>query len=54
MASATPCPLRHLQRSPMKSKGVLVVIPGSNHYGFLEGPETVVAAVEAFLIAHAS
>ena len=34
--------------------GQLVVIPGSNHYGFLESPETVAAAVEPFLASHAS
>ena len=32
----------------------LVVIPGSSHYGFLESPETVAAAVEPFLASHAS
>ena len=35
-------------------QGQLAVIPGSNHYGFLESPETVAAAVEPFLVAHAS
>jgi proline iminopeptidase len=35
-------------------QGQLVVIPGSSHYGFLESPETVAAAVETFLVAHAS
>ena len=35
-------------------QGQLVVIPGSSHYGFLESPETVAAAVEAFLVAHAA
>ena len=35
-------------------QGQLVVIPGANHYGFLESPETVAEAVEAFLVAHAS
>ena len=35
-------------------QGQLVVIPGSNHYGFLESPATVAAPVEAFLVAHAS
>ena len=35
-------------------QGQLVVIPGSSHYGFLESPETVAAAVEPFLVAHAS
>lgn len=34
--------------------GQLVVIPGSSHYGFLESPETVAAAVDTFLVAHAS
>jgi pimeloyl-ACP methyl ester carboxylesterase len=35
-------------------QGQLVVIPGSSHYGFLESQETVAAAVETFLVAHAS
>ena len=35
-------------------QGQLVVIPGSSHYGLLENPEIVTAAVEAFLVAHAS
>jgi proline iminopeptidase len=35
-------------------QGELVVIPGSNHYGFLEGPQAVAAAVETFLVALAS
>ena len=35
-------------------QGELAVIPGSSHYGFLENPETVAAAVEPFLVAHAS
>jgi len=35
-------------------QGQLVVVPGANHYGFLESPETVAAAVETFLVAHAS
>ena len=35
-------------------QGQLVVIPGSSHYGFLESPETVAAAVERCLVAHAS
>ena len=35
-------------------QGQLVVIPGSNHYGFLESPQTVATAVEPFLVAHAS
>ena len=35
-------------------KAELVVIPGSNHYGFLESPQTVAAAVETFLVAYAS
>jgi pimeloyl-ACP methyl ester carboxylesterase len=34
--------------------GELAVVSGSNHYGFLESPENVVAAVEPFLAAHAS
>jgi pimeloyl-ACP methyl ester carboxylesterase len=34
--------------------GELVVIPGLSHYGFLESPEAVAAAVEAFLVAHLS
>jgi pimeloyl-ACP methyl ester carboxylesterase len=33
-------------------QGQLVVIPGLSHYGFLESPETVAAAVEPFLVAH--
>jgi proline iminopeptidase len=35
-------------------QGQLVVVPGSSHYGFLESPEAVAAAVEPFLVAHAS
>jgi pimeloyl-ACP methyl ester carboxylesterase len=35
-------------------QGELAVVPGSNHYGFLESPETVLAVVEPFLAAHAS
>jgi pimeloyl-ACP methyl ester carboxylesterase len=35
-------------------QGELVVIPGSSYHGFLESPEAVVAAVETFLVAHAS
>lgn len=35
-------------------QGQLVVIPGSGHYGFLESPDTVAAAVEPFLVAHAT
>jgi proline iminopeptidase len=35
-------------------QGQLVVVPGSSHYGFLESPQTVAAAVEPFLLAHAS
>ncbi len=35
-------------------QGQLVVIPGASHYGFLESPETVAAAVEPFLVAHAT
>jgi pimeloyl-ACP methyl ester carboxylesterase len=35
-------------------RGELAVVPGSNHYGFLESPETVVAVVEPFLAAHGS
>jgi proline iminopeptidase len=34
--------------------GELVVILGGNHFAFLEAPETVAAAVEPFLAAHAS
>jgi pimeloyl-ACP methyl ester carboxylesterase len=34
--------------------GELAVIGGSNHFGFLESPETVLAVVEPFLAAHAS
>jgi hypothetical protein len=30
------------------------VVRGSNHYGFLESPETVLAVVEPFLAAHVS
>ena len=35
-------------------EGQLVAIPGTNHYGFLESPETVAAVVEPFLASHAS
>jgi len=35
-------------------QGELAVIPGVNHYGFLESPEAVLASVEPFLAAHAS
>jgi pimeloyl-ACP methyl ester carboxylesterase len=35
-------------------QGELAVVPGSNHYGFLESPETLLAVVEPFLAAHAS
>ena len=35
-------------------QGELVMIPGSNQYGFLESPETVAATVEQFLASHAS
>jgi proline iminopeptidase len=35
-------------------QGQLVVVPGSSHYGFLESPDAVAAAVEPFLSAHAA
>jgi pimeloyl-ACP methyl ester carboxylesterase len=35
-------------------QGELAVVPGVNHYGFLESPEAVIAVVEPFLAAHAS
>jgi pimeloyl-ACP methyl ester carboxylesterase len=35
-------------------QGELAVVPGANHYGFLENPDTVVAVVGPFLAAHAS
>ena len=35
-------------------QGQLVVIPDSSHFGLLESPETVAAAVETFLVSHAS
>jgi pimeloyl-ACP methyl ester carboxylesterase len=35
-------------------QGELVVVPGANHYGFLERPETVLTVVESFLAAHES
>ena len=34
--------------------GELAVVPGANHYGFLESPDAVLAVVEPFLAAHAS
>lgn len=34
-------------------QGELAVVSGSNHYGFLESPATVLAVVEPFLAAHA-
>jgi pimeloyl-ACP methyl ester carboxylesterase len=35
-------------------QGELVVVPGANHYGFLESPEAVLTVVAPFLAAHAS
>ena len=35
-------------------RGELAVVPGVNHYGFLESPEAVIAVVEPFLAGHAS
>jgi len=35
-------------------EGELAVVSGSNHYGFLEDPESVIALVEPFLAVHAS
>ena len=34
--------------------GELAVISGSNHFGFLESPETVLGVVEPFLATHGS